>query len=114
MNPNLDAGSVKLSGEVKDHVNPTSWLGDHDPRKVDLAKCWKRGAVLAASALTEHGLYSPAEVNFAAIAIAPEHTAPSQPGVLEGHATMLKPFGPNYKDNGRPGVSAGIVPRDAE
>ena len=84
---------------------------------MDLTLCWERGADLAAQALKEKGLYTAAETNFKEIAAATTHAvppAPRKPGsgvVLEGRATMMMPFGPNYDDNGRPGVSADIVPR---
>ena len=35
-NPHLDAGSNKLSGNIKDHVNPASWSGDTDPSTVNI------------------------------------------------------------------------------
>ena len=82
----LDQGSRKLSGSVKDHINPESWDGDYDPRGVDLQACWKTGAQLAAAALTECRLFAPAEVDFAAMAAA--------------GATLLSPF----PGEGRPGV----------
>ena len=85
-NPHLDQGSRKLSGPVKDHVNPESWEGGYDPRGVDLQVCWKAGAQLAAAALTECRLFAAAEVDFAAMAAA--------------GATLLSPF----PGEGRPGV----------
>jgi hypothetical protein len=79
--------------------------------------CWTHGAKLAAAALREHAIYGQAEVDFVAIAAAAQHVVPSNrdPGkTFEGRATMMMPFGPGYDDNGRPGVSANIVPRPAQ
>jgi len=67
------------------------------------------GAGLAAHALTENGMYKAAEVNFTEIAAATTHSTPDG-AVLEGRATLLMPFGPNYDDNDRPGVSADSTP----
>ena len=67
-NPHLDQGSRKLSGAVKDHINPETWKGDCNPANVDLMLCWKKGALLAKEALTEHDVFADADVNFDAIA----------------------------------------------
>ena len=80
----------------KDHINPKSWPGDYDPTNVDLQLCWKKGAQLAATALTEHGLYDADEVNFATIAAT--------------GATLLSPF----PGQGRPGVKVGLRARAAQ
>ena len=96
-NPRLDQGSRKLSGRPKDHINPKSWEGDYDPRGVDLQLCWKRGAQLAATALTELGMFNAGDVNFGALAAA--------------GSTLLSPFGP---DAGRPGVKVGLRAREAQ
>ena len=95
-NPRLDQGSRKLSGRVKDHINPASWEGDYDPRGVDIKLCFKKGALLAAAALTEHGMFSADEVNFAGLAAA--------------GATLLSPF----PGEGRPGVKVGLRARAAQ
>ena len=92
----LDQGSRKLSGRVKDHINPESWDGDYDPRDVDLQVCWKTGAQLAAAALTECRLFAAAEVDFAAMAAA--------------GATLLSPF----PGEGRPGVKVDLRARAAQ
>ena len=91
-NPRLDQGSRKLSGLVKDHINPKSWPGDYDPTNVDLQLCWKKGAQLAATAC----LFDANEVNFAAIAAT--------------GATLLSPF----PGQGRPGVKVGLRARAAQ
>ena len=57
--PELDAGSRKLSGDIKDHVNPATWKGSTDPSKVNLGIAWKQGATLAAAALTADGAKQP-------------------------------------------------------
>ena len=49
-NLRLDAGSRKLSGNIKDHVNPASWSGDTNPAAVDLGVQWSVGAVRARGA----------------------------------------------------------------
>ena len=95
-NPRLDQGSRKLSGAVKDHVNPASWEGEYDPRGVDLKLCFKEGAELAAAALTEHGMFSADKVDFAGFAAA--------------GATLLSPF----PGEGRPGVKVGLRARAAQ
>jgi len=89
-NPHLGQGSRKLSGSIKDHINPKTWEGDYDPTGVNPSLCWKRAAQLAAAALTEHGLFNANEVNFAAWAAA---------GV-----TLLSPC----PGEGRPGVKVGL------
>ena len=91
--PELDAGSRKLSGDIKDHVNPTTWKGDTDPSKVNLGIAWKQGATLAAAALTADGVYTQEQVNYIQIA-------------AMGNATMLEPLGATA---GRPGVSGDVV-----
>ena len=85
--------TTTLSGLIKDHINPESWDGDYDPTNVDLQLCWKKGAQLAATALTEHGLFNADEVNFTAIAAT--------------GATLLSPF----PGQGRPGVKVGLRAR---
>jgi len=95
-NPHLDQGSRKLSGGVKDHINPASWEGDYDPRGVDLKLCWNEGAKLAAAALKEHRLFSADEVNVATLAAA--------------GATLLSPF----PGEGRPGVKVDLRAREAQ
>ena len=95
-NPRLDQGSRKLSGSVKDHINPESWDGDYDPRGVDLQVCWNAGAQLAAAALTEHRLFDANDVDFVAIAAT--------------RATLLSPF----PGEGRPGVKVGVRAREAQ
>ena len=111
--PDEDHGSKKLSGAVKDHINPTSWEGDVDPSHVDITQCWKAGAALAASALTADGRFDPNELNFDLIATTGVPVTIRGPGnqnkTYGGAATMLKPLGPEYGDNGRVGVSADIV-----
>jgi len=111
--PDEDSGSKKLSGAVKDHINPTSWEGDVDPSHVDITQCWKAGAALAASALTADGRFDPNELNFDLIATTGVPVTIRGPGnqnkTYGGAATMLKPLGPEYGDNGRVGVSADIV-----
>ena len=96
-NPELDQGSRKLSGRVKDHINPASWKGDYDPTNVNLPACWTKGALLAKAALTEHHLFTDDEVDFDAIA------------AQEG-ATMLMPV----PGEGRPGVKVGVLARAAQ
>ena len=98
----LDQGSRKLSGSVKDHINPESWDGDYDPRGVDLQVCWKAGSQLAAAALTECRLFAAAEVDFAAMAAA---GAMGAAGV-----TLLSPF----PGEGRPGVKVDLRARAAQ
>lgn len=111
--PDEDSGSKKLSGAVKDHINPTSWEGDVDPSHVDITQCWKAGAALAASVLTADGRFDANELNFDLIATTGVPVTIRGPGnqnkTYEGAATMLKPLGPGYGDNGRVGVSADIV-----
>ena len=63
---------------------------------MDLQLCWKKGAQLAATALTEHGLFNADEVNFTAIAAT--------------GATLLSPF----PGQGRPGVKVGLRARAAQ
>ena len=87
--PELDAGSRKLSGDIKDHVNPATWKGNTDPTKVNLGIAWKQGATLAAAALTADGVYSQEQVNYINIA-------------AMSNATMLEPAA------GRPGVSGDV------
>ena len=95
-NPRLDEGSRKLSGLVKDHINPKSWEGDYNPTGVDLQLCWKTGAQLAAAALTEHMLFNADEFNFEVMAAA--------------GATLLSPF----PGEGRLGVKVGLRAREAQ
>ena len=70
--------------------------GNYDPTNVELALCWKNGALLAKEALTEHNLYAAADVDFDAIAAT--------------RATMLSPF----PGEGRPGVKVELHARAAE
>ena len=95
-NPHLDQGSRKLSGLIKDHINPKTWGDHYNPTGVDLSLCWKRGAQLAAAALTEHGLFNADKVNFGAWAAA--------------GATLLSPC----TGEGRPGVKVGLRARAAQ
>ena len=94
-NPRLDAGSYKLSGNIKDHVNPASWSGDTNPAAVDLGAQWSVGAALAGQALTADGVYAADQVNYAQIAASSD-------------ATMLQTLGVAA---GSPGVSAAIARR---
>ena len=108
-NPELDKGARKLSGPVQDRINPKSWEGDVDPTGVNVHEAWVIGGALAAKILQADGVYTAEETNYATIA-------------TKEKATMLKPLGPKYidaggvvsgpgyGDNGRPGVSARIVP----
>ena len=73
-----------------------SWEGDYDPRGVDIKLCFKKGAQLATAALTEHGMFSAEEVNYAGLAAA--------------GATLLSPF----PGEGRPGVKVGLRARAAQ
>ena len=91
-NPHLDAGSNKLSGNIKDHINPASWSGNTNPATVNLGVQWNVGAALAGQALTADGVYTAEEVNYAQIATTSD-------------ATMLQPRG---VAGGRPGVSPHI------
>ena len=93
IHPELDAGSRKLSGDIKDHVNPATWKGNTDPSKVNLGIAWKQGATLAAAALTADGVYTQEQVNYTQIA-------------AMSNATMLEPLGAAA---GRPGVSGDVV-----
>ena len=82
----------KLSGNIKDHVNPASWSGNTNPATVNLGVQWNVGAALAGQALTADGVYTAEEVNYAQIATTSD-------------ATMLQPLG---TAGGRPGVSPAI------
>ena len=93
--PHLDAGSNKLSGTIKDHVNPASWSGNTNPATVNLGVQWNVGAALAGQALTADGVYTAEEVNYAQIATTSD-------------ATMLQPRG---VAGGRPGVCTSIAAR---
>ena len=107
--PALDKGARKLSGVIKDRINPESWTGDVNPTGVDVAGAWAMGAALAGRILRSDNVYSHAETDYAAIRLAEK-------------ATMLEPLGPVYEDeqgvrsgpgygdNGRPGVSKAILP----
>ncbi len=81
---------VKLSGNIKDHVNPASWSGDTDPSTVNIGVMWKVGAALAGQALTADGAYTADQVAFDQIAATSD-------------ATMLQPLG---EAAGRPGVAS--------
>ena len=92
---------------------PASWEGDVDPSHVNITQCWKAGAALAASALTNDGRFDANELNYDLIATTGVPVTIRGPGnqnkTYGGAATMLKPLGPGYGDNGRVGVSADIV-----
>ena len=78
-------------------LNPVaSWEGDYDPRGVDVKLCFKKVALLPATALTEHGMFSADEVNFAGLAAA--------------GATLLSPF----PGEGRLGIKVGLRARAAQ
>ena len=107
--PELNNGGRKLSGPVKDRMNPKSWEGDVDPRGVDVSAAWKTGGGLAAKILQADKVYSTDETDFAAIARAEEATMLKPMGPVYVDAAGIR-SGPGYGDNGRPGVSAQIVP----
>ena len=46
--PQWDRGSRRLSGDVKDHVNPEPWEGSTSALGVNVSTCWLAGAVDAA------------------------------------------------------------------
>ena len=48
---------------------PASWEGDVDPSHVNITQCWKAGAALAASALTNDGRFDANELNYDLIGV---------------------------------------------
>ena len=73
-------------------------------------QCWKAGAALAHKAFSDDGRFTDVnELNFRLIATQGVQVTVGN-RTYEGAATMLKPLGPNYIDNGRVGVSQDIVP----
>ena len=89
--PQFDAGSRKLSGNIRDHINTATWTGNTDPAIANLVRAWDKGSAMAAEVLTADGLYGAADVDFKNLAEKP---------------TMLDPFG---AANGRPGVSTAVL-----
>ena len=81
--PEKRRGSRKLSASL-DHWNPVSWTGCTKTSNVDLAQCWRAGARDAAVVLRRGGLFTEAEVDWAALAN--EALAPHK-------RTMLRPEG---------------------
>ena len=53
-----DRGSRRLSGSL-DHLNPKSWTGCVDTRKVNVAQCWTAGLAAAKQMLNETNLFDP-------------------------------------------------------
>jgi len=65
--PDWDRGSRRLSGSL-DHWNTKSWTGCTDTSKVNVAQAWMSGLARARARLVGTGLFTPAELDFAALA----------------------------------------------
>ena len=65
--PEWDQGSRRLGGSL-DHWNTRSWTGCVDTRKVNVVQAWTAGMMRAHARFAATGLFSAADLDFAAIA----------------------------------------------
>ena len=65
--PEWDRGSRRLSGSL-DHWNTRSWTGCTDVTKVNVPLAWSTGMARSKARFEKTGLFTPAELDFAALA----------------------------------------------
>ena len=76
--PSWDRGSRRLSGTL-DHWNVKSWTGCVDVSKVNVPLAWAEGMARARARLQATQLFTPSELDFAALASSSEGITVLQP-----------------------------------